>query len=389
MPRSSEDAMGLGRDRDTTGRFHVKQTAPRALEFLIHSLHALEAEHLLRTRPSPPLKGVVSFCSNDYLGLADRHVSGLSGCGASRLVAGERDSHKALETTVAQWLGMDSALAFSSGYAANVGLLSALVGRDDTIVSDALNHASIIDGARLSRGNIVVVPHLDTVAVEQALARPREGRAWVVTESYFSMDADSPDVGTLRRLCDRAGAALVIDEAHALGVLGPGGRGVCAEAGVVPDVLIGTFGKAFGASGAFVAGCEPLTAWLWNRARSFVFSTGISPVVADAAREGVITARDQEDLRAHVLALTQRLRSGLQTRGVHPIGYGHVVPWVLGQSEAALAMAQSLQSFGFHAQAIRPPTVPQGTARIRLTVTASHRNDDIDRLLDTIALCTV
>ncbi len=197
-------------------------------------------------------------------------------------------------------MGLPSSLVFSSGYAANVGLMSSLPRPGDLVVSDALNHASIIDGIRLSKCRVAVVPHLDVGAVETALRDRGAGRAFVVTESYFSMDADSPDLGALRALCDRHGAALVVDEAHAVGVLGPGGAGLCAEQGVVPDALVGTFGKAFGAAGAFVAGCEALTRWLWNSARSFVISTGMSPVVAAAALDGVEHGRPRAAApRAH------------------------------------------------------------------------------------------
>ncbi|MGH7439646.1 MAG: aminotransferase class I/II-fold pyridoxal phosphate-dependent enzyme, partial [Polyangiaceae bacterium] len=265
----------------------MKQGVPPALHFLEEALSEASRQHLFRDRPALRPGGGPSFCSNDYLGLASRLAApATSGSGASRLVSGERAEHGALEEAVAGLVGLPSSLVFSSGYAANVGLLSSLPRPGDLVVSDALNHASIIDGIRLSKCRVAVVPHLDVGAVEAALGDRGAGRAFVVTESYFSMDADSPDLRALRAVCDRHGAALLVDEAHAIGVLGPGGAGLCAEQGVVPDALVGTFGKAFGAAGAFVAGCEPLTQWLWNTARSFVFSTGMSPVVAAAALEG-------------------------------------------------------------------------------------------------------
>lgn len=356
------------------------------LAHLQAALGELEAAGLLRTTPRPASEGPVpSFCTNDYLGMAGSTAEPApGGAGASRLIAGEHELHAALERDVAEWLGLPAALLFASGYAANLGALAALAQRGDRIISDALNHASLIDGARLSDAEVVVVPHLKTEAVADALARPVEGRAWVVTESYFSMDADGPDLGRLRELCHRAHAALFVDEAHALGVLGPRGRGRCAEAGVTADVLVGTFGKAFGAGGAFVAGNETLRSWLWNRARSFVFSTGLSPVVAATARRNLARARSDGSMRERVLQNAARLRSGLVALGIAPIGEGPIVPWVIGAPEAATAIAADLQARGHHVVAVRPPTVPQGTSRLRLAVTARHTPEQIDDLLDAI-----
>ncbi len=359
---------------------------PRALSFLDDALQALDAEGLLRPRALPVDDDAPSFCSNDYLGLARRPApAGASGSGASRLVAGERAIHRGLEEDVASWLGCEAALVFSSGYAANVGALGALARPGDLIVSDTLNHASIIDGARLSRADVVVTPHLDTAAVGRALTAPRHGRAWVVTESYFSMDADAPDLRALREICDEHGAALVVDEAHSLGVLGPDGRGLCVEAGIVPDVWIGTFGKAFGASGAFVAGSQSLVSWLWNRARSFVFSTGLSPVVAEAARAGLREARERPELREAVLRSAAQLRGGLRELGVEAKGFGQIIPWIVGSPDAARRLADELLVRGLRVAAIRPPSVPSGTSRLRLTVSARHTPGDLSRALSTIA----
>jgi 8-amino-7-oxononanoate synthase len=362
--------------------FHVKQGTPPALAFLEEALDRARREDLLRERGPAGDPPAVSFCSNDYLGLAQTPAPGAaSGAGASRLVGGDRAVHAELEAAAAQLVGHPSALVFTSGYAANLGALSALAGPGDLVVSDALNHASIIDGARLSRARVEVVPHLDVGAVARALDGRRERRAFVVTESYFSMDADSPDLPALRALCDRAGAALVVDEAHALGVLGPDGRGLCAEAGVAADVLVGTFGKAFGAGGAFVAGCEAVTRWLWNRARSFVFSTGLSPAVAVAALAGLRRATDDRQRRHQVLGASVQLRQGLAALGLHVLGTGHIVPWVLGDAAAAMRTAAALRDRGLDVRAIRPPSVPPGTARLRLTVTAAHRSADIEHAL--------
>lgn len=360
----------------------MKPIPDSPLAHLAQELERLEALGL-RRRPPPALAdGAASFCSNDYLGLAGATAPDApSGAGASRLIAGERPAHADLERAIARWLGADACLAFTSGYAANVGALAALAAPGDLIVSDALNHASLIDGARLARARVVVVPHNDVEAVERALAERAEERAWVVTESYFSMDADGPDLRALREVATRHGAALYLDEAHALGVLGPEGRGRAAEVGVVPDVLVGTLGKAFGSQGAFVAGRELLRDWLWNRARSFVFSTGLSPLAAEAARLALETSLATPALRLRVAANAARLRAGLVALGLAPIGFGHVVPLVVGTSARAVALSEALRAEGVDVPPVRPPTVPDGTARLRLTVTARHDDGAIDRLL--------
>jgi 8-amino-7-oxononanoate synthase len=366
--------------------FHVKQETPGALRFLDGAIERAREQDLLRIRPPPAEGRPLSLCSNDYLNLAmDRAPTEACGSGASRLVSGDRPIHARLEEAAAALVGQPAGLVFTSGYAANVGLLSALAGPGDLVVSDALNHASIIDGARLSRARVAVVPHLDLGAVEVALRARREARAFVVTESYFSMDADSPDLPALRRLCDAHGAALLVDEAHALGVLGPDGAGLCPEAGVQADAVVGTFGKAFGAGGAFVSGCPALVTWLWNRARSFVFSTGLSPVVAAAALQGMRRADAEPGRRLRVRNAGAALRDGLGRLGLKPSGFGHVVPWVLGAPGEALRVATALAERGLEVRAIRPPSVPAGSARIRLTVTAGHGAEDIERALGAIA----
>ncbi|HEU4536172.1 MAG TPA: aminotransferase class I/II-fold pyridoxal phosphate-dependent enzyme, partial [Polyangiaceae bacterium] len=321
-------------------------------------LAALGREGLLRERRPPP-PGALVLCSNDYLGLARapdadaadppdpsgprRSPPADLGAGASRLVSGERPEHLALERDLAAWLGAPAALAFSSGYAANLGLLSALAGPGDVVVSDALNHASIVDGCRLSRARVAIVAHRDAGAVERALAAHRDGggRRYVVTESYFSMDGDSPDLPALRRIADAYGAALLVDEAHALGVFGPEGRGLAAARGVRPDALVGAFGKALGAQGAFVAGSADLVAWLWNRARPFVFSTGLSPLLAARVRRNVALARRAGPQRERLAALSARLCGALRALGyrVPDASHGPVVPVLVGPSRTALELS--------------------------------------------------
>ena len=364
--------------------FHVKHTPP-GLAFLEEEIEAAASAGLYRDRPDAAEEPGLSYCSNDYLALARRPTSfPESGAGASRLVSGERPIHRALESRAAALVGQPAALVFTSGYAANVGLVSCLAGPGDLVVSDALNHASLIDGARLSRARIAVVPHLDTNAVSQALRAHSFRRAVVLTESYFSMDADSPDLRELRRVCDELGAALIVDEAHALGVLGERGRGVCADQGVVADGIMGTFGKAFGAAGAFVAGCPMLVTWLWNRARSFVFSTGLSPAIAATALEGILKAETETWRRERVGAAAVEFRTGLRSMGIRPRGYGHVIPWVVGDPRRALRVAELLRADGIDVRAIRPPSVPEGSSRLRFTVSSRHEPADIERALEAI-----
>lgn len=337
---------------------------------------------------------LIDACSNDYLGLAATPIepsTAPAGGGASRLVHGGRAPHLALERELAEWCGVDAALLFSSGYAANVGLLSALLDPDDFVVSDGLNHASLIDGCRLARVKAVKTPHNDVAAVAVALASaPPRARRWVIVESYYSMDGDGPDLAALREVCDRHSALLIVDEAHALGVFGPEGRGRAAAAGVQPDVLVGTFGKSFGASGAFVAGAATLRTWLWNRARSFVFSTAGSPALAEALRERLRAVRQAEAARATLNTACSDLRTHLRSHAV-PVpssSFGPIVPVILGSNDRALSAAASLERSFVLAQPIRPPTVPEGTARLRITLKATHGPDDLTRLKDSlVAAC--
>jgi 8-amino-7-oxononanoate synthase len=333
---------------------------------------------------------VLDASSNDYLGLALGDVSRetLPGAGASRLVQGTRPEHEALEHELADWVGQESALLFTSAYAANVGAIAALGGDESIVISDELNHASIIDGCRLARGEVLVTPHLDLTAVDGALSAARSTPVrWVVCESYFSMDGDSPNLPALRALCDRHRAFLVVDEAHALGVFGPAGAGRCAELGVRPDVLIGGLGKAVGSQGGFVAGSAALRAFLWNRARTFIFSTGASPLLcADTLRQ-VRAARAADLERQRLLANAAALRAKLTERGLNivPGSFGPIVAVVLGESERALRVAAALRARRILVQAIRPPTVADGTARLRLTVTAAQSPADLERLVDALA----
>lgn len=330
--------------------------------------------------------------SNDYLGFASDDVSRETsrrwagvpvGAGASRLIHGTRTPHLKLESALAEWVRHETALLFTSGYAANVGLVSALGQPDTVVVSDALNHASLIDGCRLGRGRVVVARHLDLGAVREALAGAATDRArWVVTESYFSMDGDGPDLGALRALCDEFGAALVVDEAHALGVFGAEGAGRCAEAGCRADAVVGTLGKAVGLQGAFVAGPLALRSLLWNRARSFVFSTAMSPLLATLGLFHVQQVRAAETRRSLLRAHSFLVRGHFARAGLPVVesSFGPIVALLAGDEARALALSESLAREGVLAQAIRPPTVPAGEARVRLTLSATWTTPKVDEL---------
>lgn len=330
--------------------------------------------------------GWVDARSNDYLGFAAGEVPRETrplrmGAGASRLISGTWPEHLALERELADWLGTEASLVFSSGYAANVGVVSALAGPGELVLSDALNHASIIDGCRLSRAQVVVLPHRSLEGLERALA-DSQGVRWVVTESYFGMDGDSPDLAAMSRLCERHGAALVVDEAHALGVFGPEGRGLCAAQGVVPAVLVGGMGKALGIQGGFAACSRLYRDWLWNRARSLVFSTAPSPLSCALARERVQRVRGADAERARLRHLEGLLVGALQARGV-PLEvhrHGPLFPIVLGSEAAVLEGAAKARQHGVLCHPVRPPTVPRGKSRLRVTLRADLSDSDVERL---------
>ncbi|MBK9261184.1 MAG: 8-amino-7-oxononanoate synthase [Polyangiaceae bacterium] len=362
-----------------------------ALQFLETEIKALDEQGLLRSHKPPPI-GALVMCSNDYLGYASDPWLGnariehpASGAGASRLVSGEFPEHARAEQTIASWLDTEAALLFSSGYAANVGTISALAQKGDVIVSDALNHASIIDGCRLSGATVAVVPHNNPDAVARALDHAHHARRrWVVTESYFSMDGDAPDLKRLRTICDHHGAALIVDEAHAIGTLGPAGRGIAASMNVAPDVLVGTLGKSIGLQGAFVAGPRALRTWLWNRARSFVFSTGISPSLASAIHERVLQVAQDEPRRERLEKVARHLRTEL-ARIVGPAlmpSDGPILPVFIGAPDAAVRISNRLRERGVLVQAIRPPTVPTGTSRLRITAHARLSDQQIELFLN-------
>jgi 8-amino-7-oxononanoate synthase len=357
-------------------------------QHLEERLAQLAADDRLRLAPAIDA-GAIVLCSNDYLGYAREPLTASAlagGSGASRLISGDHDAHRRAEAALAAWLGYDAALLFSSGYAANVGVLAALAQPGDVVVSDRLNHASIIDGCRLSRATVVVVPHRDAGAAAAALAGARHApRRWLVTESYFSMDGDSPDLAALRRAADEHDAALIVDEAHALGVFGARGAGLSASLGVRPDVVVGTLGKAVGLAGAFVAGSTTLRSWLWNSARSFVFSTAPPPQLAGAIAARVERIQADDAARARLFDLVRGARAALAAASVAIApSHGPIIPWVVGDARRALEMSRALAQRGVFVAAIRPPTVPAGMARLRITLHARLSDADLDRSLDAL-----
>ncbi len=319
-------------------------------------------------------RAVVSFASNDYLGLT-RHPAVVAaavdaverwgtGAGAARLVVGSRPVHTRLEEALAEWKGTERAVLFPTGYAANLGVLSALAGPGTRVLSDERNHASIVDGCRLSRAEVVVYPHRDMAAVERALGRG--GRTMVVSDSVFSMDGDVAPVAELVELCRRHDALLVLDEAHA--VLGPDlprSRG--------PVLRVGTLSKALASLGGFVAGPAPLADLVVNRARPFIFTTASTPADAAAALAAlhVVASREGDELRARLRGHVERLRPG------HP---SPILPVILGEEDDAMAASAALLAQGLLVPAIRPPTVPPGSSRLRVTVSAAHNDEQVERL---------
>jgi 8-amino-7-oxononanoate synthase len=339
----------------------------------------------------------VNLCSNDYLALAGdpRLIKAAGACaekwgagaGASRLVTGNLACHEELEEEIASFLGYEAALCFGSGYHANTGLIPALAGESDLLFSDELNHASIIDGCRLSKARRLTFRHRDMDNLENLLKKHRRGarHAIVLTESVFSMDGNAPDFAALAALCGKYDAALIVDEAHALGVVGDG-RGMIAANGLQDRAcaVVGTFGKAFGAFGAFVACSKNMRELLINTARSAIFSTALPPPVVGAALEAVrIIKAEGADLTRRLAANARALVDAARTAGFDvPDPAGAIVPVVIGGEKETLRVAQDLYERGVLARGIRPPTVPKGSSRLRLTACAGHTSADIQIISD-------
>ena len=338
-----------------------------------------------------PASGVVDFSSNDYLGLATHPqvVEGLRratrvGSGGSRLLGGSHREHSLLEEELAQWLGRERALLFSSGYHAALGGISVLARTVDAIYSDRMNHASLIDAIRGT--------HLERVVFEHGELPPRAQRrsgSLVVTESIFSMDGDAVGIAAIARDLGEDDV-LLVDEAHALGITGAGGAGLAHGIADSRVVVMGTFSKAFGAHGGFIAGPSRLIDALVNAARPFIFDTALPPAIALAARVSLALIRDGDDLRRRLHENVQQLREGLRTLGLRAIDDpSPIVPVILGSEERAVDVSRVLESKGIHAPAIRPPTVPHGTSRLRLSVRADQHREHMDLLVRGLAECIV
>lgn len=334
----------------------------------------------------------ILLCSNNYLGLAtDPEVVAAAraaaerfgaGAGSSRLISGTLALHAELEESIAAWKGAERALVFASGYHANLGVIQALVGRGDLVVSDELNHASLIDGCRLSRAEVRVYPHKDLDALEHELATARARRVLVVTDSIFSMDGDRAPLAEICDLAERHGAAVMVDEAHATGLLGASGSGLVEELGLRGRVLVemGTLSKALGSFGAYVAGAASLVELLVNRARTFIFTTGLPPAAAGAARAAIEIVRREPERRRRAWANARAVHAAIASAGIEmPPLESPILPIVLGAEERTMSACERLLERGVFVQGIRPPTVPPGTSRLRATVMATHSDEQIAR----------
>jgi 8-amino-7-oxononanoate synthase len=383
----------------------------RSPETLEGGLARLEAKGLYRRRRiitrDPQLEPAelrvdgrrcLAFSSNDYLGLArdprvahamaEAAVEWGAGSGAAHLVTGHTAVHHALEEQLAEFTGCERALLFSTGYMANLGLVCALAGRGDLIAEDRLNHASLLDAARLSGATVRRYAHADAAAAARRLTAPA-GRKFVVSDAIFSMDGDSAPLEALARLAGESGAWLLLDDAHGLGVVGPGGRGSVAAADLPPaavTALVGTLGKALGTCGAFVAGSEALIETLIQRARTYVYTTAPPPAVAAATSVALAIAREEEWRRERLAQLVSRFRAGAASLGLElRASDTPIQPVILGTAREALSAAEALLAAGLWVTPVRPPTVPAGSARLRITFSAVHQPADVDRLLEALA----
>jgi 8-amino-7-oxononanoate synthase len=343
---------------------------------------------------------LLNFCSNDYLGLASdarvrqAFVAGVGawgvGSGASHLICGHSQVHHELETALAEFCGRERSLLFATGYAANMGTVDALLGRGDQVFEDRLNHASLLDGARLSGARLQRYRHRDLDDLEARLRRHNgdTARRLVVTDGTFSMDGTVCDITATAATARAHGAWLMLDEAHSLGVLGHGGRGLLADAADAQadvQVLVGTLGKAFGTQGGFVAGTAELVELLIQTARTYIYSTALPAAVAAATLMSLQLAEREEWRREKLRELTQQFRAGARRLGLDLVdSHTPIQPLLLGSEQAALQLSARLESAGFMISAIRPPTVPAGTSRLRITLTANHTPSDVAALLQAL-----
>jgi len=372
-------------------------------------LISLKGEDLLRTLRTAEFGGGVKafiagrpctqFCTNDYLGLSHHpdvtaavraavDETGF-GAGSAPLIAGHTRYHKELREYLARFKGSETALLFGSGYLANVGIIPALAGEGDVILSDSLNHASIIDGCRLSRADVKVYRHADPSSLEASLKScGGYKRRWVVTEGVFGMDGEVAPLPDILHIAGTRDAGVIIDDAHATGTIGKTGRGTLEHFGLEPGdgvIQMGTLGKALGSYGAFVAGTRVVIDWLVNSARSFMFSTALPPAACAAAIASLRVIERQPERTALLRKNADHLRSSLLQAGFKVLGDGTpIVPLIMGSAHDAVKLASSLMDAGYYAPAIRPPTVPEGMSRLRFTVSSLHTADDIEGLVEAL-----
>jgi 8-amino-7-oxononanoate synthase len=378
------------------------------VDFLEKELELLKERHIYRRLPGP-LEGpagprtsingqeVLLFSSNNYLGLAHHpRVKAAAveavkrwgaGSGGSRLTTGNFVLHRQLEERIARFKGTEDAIVFSSGYLANLGVISALVGRGDLVLSDELNHASIIDGCRLSRATVKVFRHRDVTHLRDILLAERNSyrRCLIVTDGVFSMDGDIAPLPHLLQLAEEFQALLMVDDAHATGVLGKRGAGTAEHFGLEGQGIIqmGTLSKALGSEGGYVAGSAILVDYLRNRARSFIFSTALSPPVVAAAMAALDVLEEEPYLLDQLRANVCQLYRGLKEMGFEVLPTeSAIIPLMVGEAQRALALSAALAEKGIFVPAIRPPTVPEATSRVRITVMATHTPEDLQRALD-------
>jgi len=341
-------------------------------------------------------RAVVNFSSNNYLGIANHPALAEAakaaidrygcGSGASRLISGNMTLHEELERKIAEFKGTEAALVFNSGFQANLGILATLVGEGGLVFSDALNHASIIDGCRLSRGKVAIYGHLDMNHLEGELKRSSSARRkLIVTESLFSMDGDEAPLADIVGLAQRHGAMVMVDEAHATGVYEPNGAGLVAKLGLGEGVFVqmGTLGKALGGFGAYIAGSKALRDLLINRCRSFIFTTSLPPAVMAMAIAAIDLIRTEPERRQALANNSERLRAGLRRLGYTLGGSGRqILPLMVGDANRCMELSQRLLERGVFAHGIRPPTVPPGTSRLRITLMAMHTQHQLAQALE-------
>ena len=375
----------------------IAHHAERTAADLARRLRTVTAATGLRIRLDG--RDLLSFASNDYLGLAQdpRLIAALQstandfgvGATAAHLLGGHRRPHQQLEASLAEWLGYPRALLFSTGMMANIGVLSCLLQRGDVCVQDRLNHASLIDGARLAGAELLRYPHADLAAARRQLQARPQAAALLASDAVFSMDGDRAALGELAALCQREPATLLVDDAHGLGVLGEQGRGSVAAQGLsateVP-VLMVTLGKALGTFGAAVLGSTALIEGLIQFSRPYIYTTALPPALAAATLQSISIVRAETWRRDHLAVLIERFRSRAQAIGLRLMASATPIqPILIGDSGRAMAWSQQLEAAGFYVPAIRPPTVPDNAARLRVTLSASHSLAEVDALIEALA----